>query len=201
MMATHTNKDAPNIMHYVTKGSVGAEIGVWMGNSSEKFRDRGVAELHLVDAWSVEPYKENSEMSYQDYISKYQKVTNEFSEGGFMNYYNQVYKHVVDKFKNDKHVMVHRMESTEWFEIFSDLQLDWIYVDGDHSYEGCLADLENALTVLKPGGILMGDDYGWVGAKWSKPGVTKAVDEFTTKHGFTSRMARHGMTQFAIKVD
>ena len=55
--------------------------------------------------------------------------------------------------------------------------------------------------MLKPGGILMGDDYGWVGAKWSKPGVTKAVDEFTTKHGFTSRMARHGMTQFAIKVD
>ena len=82
MMATHTNNDAPNILHYVTAGSVGAEIGVWMGNTSQKFADKNPKELHLVDAYSVEPYKENTEMTYQDYISKYQRITNEFSEAG-----------------------------------------------------------------------------------------------------------------------
>jgi len=201
MMATHTNNDAPNILHYVTAGSVGAEIGVWMGNTSQKFADKNPKELHLVDAYSVEPYKENTEMTYQDYISKYQRITNEFSEAGFMQYYDRVHKLVHDKFVHNPNVFLHRMESADWFKTFSDLKLDWIYVDGDHSYEGCLADLEAALPMLNSGGILMGDDYGWVGAKWSKPGVTKAVDEFTTKHGFTSRMARHGETQFAIKVD
>ena len=36
MMATHTNKDAPNIIGQIQPNTVGAEIGVWMGNSSQR---------------------------------------------------------------------------------------------------------------------------------------------------------------------
>ena len=35
---------------------------------------------------------------------------------------------------------------------------DTIYVDGDHSMAGCLADLTNSLPLLKPGGIILVDD-------------------------------------------
>ena len=37
MMATHTNKDSKNIMHLIKPQTIGAEIGVWMGNTSTLF--------------------------------------------------------------------------------------------------------------------------------------------------------------------
>ena len=39
--------------------------------------------------------------------------------------------------------------------------LDWIYIDGNHSYEQCIKDLKNALNIVKPGVLIIGDDYGW----------------------------------------
>lgn len=196
MMYIKTNKDAPNIMHIIPPDSRGAEIGVWMGNSSQRFIDRGIAHIYLVDAYSVEPYKDNSEASFEEYIAKYSKVTGEFTEVGFTRFYDNVYKSVVDKFKGDSRVTVCRMTSDEWFANQDDDILDWIYVDGDHSYEGCLKDLNNALSKVKKGGMILGDDYGHAGARWQKPGVTKAVNEFCLENDFIP--IRHGETQFQI---
>lgn len=50
---------------------------------------------------------------------------------------------------------------------------DLIYIDGDHSYEGALADAQNAYPMLENGGILIFDDYNN-----DQFGVMKAVDEF-----------------------
>ena len=49
---------------------------------------------------------------------------------------------------------------------------DLIHIDGDHTYEGVMAD-ETHAQQIKPGGIVMWHDYG--NKKW--PGVKKAVDE------------------------
>jgi len=198
MMATSTNKDSPNILHLIGKGTVGAEIGVWKGNSAVNYVKKELAELHLVDPYSVEPYRDNSEMPFDQYIAKYSKVTGEFTEAGFKRYYDNVYNSVVEKFKNHPEVKVHRMTSGQWFEANKDLKLDWIYIDGDHSYEGCLFDLENALPMMKKGGYILGDDYYWPGAKWGKKGVTEALDTFIAMTGLNK--SRFGETQFAIKV-
>ena len=123
MMATQTNNDAPNIIGQIPANTVGAEIGVWMGNSSEKMLARDIKELHLVDPYSVEPYKDNSEMPFEQYIAKYQKITGEFSESGFTNYYNQVHKTVKKKFEHDSRVTVHRMTSREFFTQNKDIEL------------------------------------------------------------------------------
>ena len=198
MMYTKTNKDAPHILHLINKGWRGAEIGVWRGNTSMGFVEAGVSELHLVDPYSVVPYKESTEMSFQEYLAKYQKVTGEFSEAGFMRFYDSIHAMVVEKFKPFDHVQVHRMQSDEWFAANEGLDLDFIYVDGDHAYEGCLRDLENSLKVVKSGGLLIGDDYYWPNSRWGKIGVTKAVNEFTDRNGFS--MKRYGETQFVIEV-
>ena len=66
MMATHTNKDSKNIMHIIQPNSIGAEIGVWMGNTSTLFLKKGLKKFYMIDAYSVQPYKENTEMSYQE---------------------------------------------------------------------------------------------------------------------------------------
>ena len=203
MMNVQVNKDAPNIFGLIPPNSVGAEIGVWMGNTSEGILSRvqGIKKIHLVDSWSVVPYKNNSEMSFQEYIARYQEITNEISEQGFMNYYEQVYKHVLEKFKFEPRIEIHRMLSSDWFNMMEkeNLKLDWIYIDGDHSYEGCLSDLRNGLSILKNGGTLFGDDYKWPGTKWGKPGVTKAVNKFREENPLLMQFFRHGETQFSIK--
>ena len=90
------------------------------------------------------------------------------------------------------------MTSDVWFEKNKSIKLDWIYIDGDHSYSQTKKDLNNSLKVVKSGGLIIGDDYGWPDAKWQKAGVTKAVDEFIKQNKF--KMFRSGMTQFHITI-
>lgn len=49
---------------------------------------------------------------------------------------------------------------------------DFVFLDADHSYNGCRADIEAYLPLVKRGGILAGHDYA---ENW--PGVRRAVDE------------------------
>jgi hypothetical protein len=37
---------------------------------------------------------------------------------------------------------------------------DLIYIDGDHSYEGCKADILNSIPLLAKNGVMILDDYG-----------------------------------------
>jgi predicted O-methyltransferase YrrM len=64
------------------------------------------------------------------------------------------------------------------FEVCADL----IYIDGGHREEEVALDLQDYWRVLKPGGVLVGDDYsqGW-------PGVIAAVDKFAALHGVPLR--------------
>ena len=200
MMATHTNNDAiNNIVQEVKAHSVGAEIGVWMGNTAAAFLNRNIRKIHLVDSWSCEPFKNSSEYkSYDEYLSKYAKLLKvEKSEEAFTKYYNDIFKSVEDKFMLDSRVHIHRMTSKEWFENFKEEKLDWIYIDGSHSYEGVLMDLEYSLKVVRKYGLIMGDDYGWPNTQWkAKDGVTQAVDEFIKKYNF--KIERRGQTQFIM---
>jgi predicted O-methyltransferase YrrM len=40
---------------------------------------------------------------------------------------------------------------------------DLIYVDGDHSAKACLIDMVQSHLILKPGGIIITDDFLWAG--------------------------------------
>ena len=53
---------------------------------------------------------------------------------------------------------------------FQDQSFDMIFIDGDHSYKGCLADIQAWYPKLKPGGIFLGHD--------GELEVRKAVDVF-----------------------
>ena len=199
MMVLPTNRNSKDIMHLIQPDSVGAEIGVWMGNTSKLFVKRGVKELHLVDPWSVEPYKDEPESGkYERYIERYYQLTGGKTEKHFVDFYNKVYQEVVEKFKDKPFVHIHRMTSDEWFDKQPTDSLDWIYIDGDHYHEGVIKDLENSLRVVKSGGMMLGDDYAWHG-KHGKPGVNSGVDEFVSKHGL--ELVKEGsVNQFKIVV-
>lgn len=53
-------------------------------------------------------------------------------------------------------------------------QMDLVFVDADHSYEGVKNDTEKALRMLAPGGVILWHDYA---AK--TPGVVRYIKEFS----------------------
>jgi len=57
---------------------------------------------------------------------------------------------------------------------FQNNSIDYIMLDGGHSYEDVNEDIKLWYNKVKPGGYISGDDYG--GSFF--PGVTKAVDEY-----------------------
>ena len=77
MMATPVNTDSHNILSLIKPDTIGAEIGVWMGSTSEKLVKCKPKKLYLVDAWSTGPYiaaaKENN-VSLDAYYDKYKKM-------------------------------------------------------------------------------------------------------------------------------
>tara|TARA_B100001057_G_scaffold6376_2_gene5804 strand:+ start:4065 stop:4634 length:570 start_codon:yes stop_codon:yes gene_type:complete len=175
----------------IPENSIGAELGVWQGDSSEKFLKRA-KHVHLVDSWSPIVYEESDEHGdYEAYLDRYSKLVKSRDPKEFVNYYNRIYEGVKTRFFG-RPVTIHRMSTSEWFDTFVE-PLDWIYVDASHAYEGCLHDLTRSLEVLKPGGILFGDDYGD-----KKLGVKKAVDKFISNTGL--KLNNFHSDQFEIRV-
>ncbi len=51
-----------------------------------------------------------------------------------------------------------------WFRRYG-IKADLIYIDGSHEEEDVYADLVSYWDLLRPGGILVGDDWGWDGVR------------------------------------
>ena len=177
----------------------GVEIGIWYGYTSRMFLDRGIESLQMIDPWSPQPYKKSDEYeSYEAYMEKYERILGiKETDESFQEHYDMVYDNVRFQFGNDPRCKIHRMTSDEWFAQNTE-HYDWIYVDGDHGYEGVKRDLDNALKCIRVGGFIMGDDYLWKGAPYGKRGVTNAVDDFIRENLLFKE--RCGETQFVITV-
>lgn len=164
------NQESKKVVDRILINSVGVELGVWKGGSSEKFLKR-TSHLHLVDAWAPIAYQESKEHgTFEDYLARYRIMVGSDDPKDFEKFYDNVYKEVVEKFKN-KPVTIHRMSTKEFFKKFNE-KVDWVYVDAAHDHEGCYNDLISSLKIVKFGGYIYGDDY------LNKPGVKSAVNQF-----------------------
>jgi len=141
----------------IKENDVCAEIGVWKGETSELILKKHPQKLHLID-----PY------IHQDYIGRKYSIDYGFDM-------DEMYEMVTDKFKNNENVVLHREKSID--VDFPNEYFDWIYIDGNHSYDEVLADLNHYYPLVKKGGYLCGDDYGWTDVNCSK-GPKPAVDYF-----------------------
>ena len=181
------DKDRDFLFDLIPKNSVGAEIGVHLGDFSALCARRVEPRLlHLIDPWVYHQearYKDawyggQAESGQREMDERYQKVLNRFE----------------DEIKTGE-IQVHRGYSGEVLNGFADAGLDWIYIDGNHLYEYVKADLELSFNKTKFGGLILGDDYHEGG--WWEGGVKKAVDEFARRNDVELLAARNG--QFAFR--
>lgn len=96
----------------------------------------------------------------------------------------------------DRHfVRICREYSFDAVKHFPDEYFDLVYIDADHTYEGCKRDIEDWYPKVKTGRFLMGDDYSNSTSQLTgvKFGVIPAVDEFARKHGYqVHEITEHG---------
>jgi hypothetical protein len=155
-------------------GGACAEIGTWRGDfAAVILADRQPSSLFLVDPWEYRTEEDYEQASYGGKMDGGQQAL------------DAMHQSVVERFASEisgGQVTVLRQRSTDAARTFAPASLDWVYIDGDHSYEGVSADLEAYFAAVKPGGLMAGDDYGHEGS-WFEDGVKRAVDEFAGRRG------------------
>ena len=66
---------------------------------------------------------------------------------------------------------------------FNDIKPDLVHLDGGHDYASVMADLRAWWPLIRPGGVLIGDDYNTDGVTW--PEVRQAFDDYFGHLGLT----------------
>lgn len=127
--------------HFGDKELTGIEIGSGGGTVTVKMMDN-FPRLHL---FCVEPFKRNLKSDYDNFFS--QDILNGLRESFFTR-------------------LSSYMDKITLLEMLSDgaidkvpKEVDFVWVDGDHSFSQVERDIENYLPLVKKGGIFGGHDY------------------------------------------
>lgn len=137
----------------------GVEIGVAFGGHSEAIlKQTNIEKLYSVDRYEHDP-------NYEDPLNYDQDVFDEL--------YLSVKKRL--EIFGDRCELV-RLDSIQAANSLPD-QLDFVYIDADHSYNGVARDLKLWTKKIREGGIIGGHDYRHV----NFPGVKFAIDEFFSR--------------------
>lgn len=178
------------VLRLLPADSVGAEIGVWKGDFSARILDVvRPRRLHLIDPWR---FADDDAHSRAWYGKRQQAGQAEMDD---------IHRQVRRRFRWPRlrgQVRVHRTTSLEAAARFDDRYFDWVYIDGDHLYEAVRGDLEAWRPKVKPGGMVVVDDYGVPG--WWDDGVTRAVDEIAAS-GALRHAATHGSQAVLVVPD
>ena len=119
--------------------TVMAEIGSYAGESAEIFLESGrVATIYCVDRWEDYRYGDGSE-----------KLNASLAEAAFdrrMSFYGGMYSKL-------------KMDSARAAQTVSNHSLDFVYIDGGHSYSDVRDDIRAWLPKIKRNGAIGGHDY------------------------------------------
>ena len=158
------------------------EVGVFHGVTA-----RNVCELlHLIHKSDfkyigLDLFEENdenkSEVIPSTYFSnpfkkiyfKYIKKQNPYSKGAVEDLLKK-YKNNITLIKGNSNLVLKKIDMSK---------IDYVFLDGGHTYETVKNDLECCLEVINSNGTILCDDYD-LGAQ--APQVKKAIDEFIQKY-------------------
>ncbi|SRR3989344_1499972 len=122
---------------------VGAEIGVHQGKYTKKFLDAGL-KMYGIDPWTA----------YKDYNKKYNSRFQEKQDFLYAHTQRYLAKHISSGL-----CQLVRKTSMDAIEDFENESLDFVYIDGHHSFRYIAEDLCEWSQKVKKGGVVSGHDY------------------------------------------
>lgn len=132
------------VMRILTEANVRsmAEIGVWRGKLSARLlRDcPQIARYAMIDPWRRLPDWNKPLAETPDFEAVHDTALAETA------------------FAADRREVL-RGTTTEVIDRLEDGALDAVYIDGDHTLRGILIDMIAAYPKLRPGGLMLGDDF------------------------------------------
>lgn len=133
---------------------VGVEIGVWKGEHAKSLlKSLNIKKLFLIDPYIIDKDYDGSDMN-NEIIRAKDKAEERLIFFDNVNWIFEKSEDAVDSIPNN---------------------LDFVYIDGNHSYKYVKKDIELYYKKIKKGGILGGHDI-------TIPSVAKAVCEFVAKN-------------------
>lgn len=146
----------------------GVEVGTDHGQYAQQLCE-GIPGLKLccVDPWTA--YTEGNEVHTQEEMNKmYEDVKNRLSPYG---------------------CIIERSTSMEVANRVTDNTLDFVFIDGNHSYKYVKEDIREWTKKVKPGGIVAGHDYK-VDPE-NDYGVIEAVNEYVEENNISPLFILH----------
>jgi hypothetical protein len=150
------------LLRYLPSQARVAEIGVARGRFSAQIKSTcQPLSLTLIDPWLEQDTSiyggdgNNAAQTEQD--RRFQRVSRRFAS---------------------RQCQILRKFSADAAGEFDDGSLDWVYIDGNHSYDACLEDLRLWAAKVKNDGLILGHDFV------PKFGVVEAVRDFIGETGF-----------------
>lgn len=171
-----------NVVKKFPTGSRFVEVGSWLGKSAALMAVEIENSGKLIEFVCVDPWEDGGpDLKDTEY------------------YKSLGVHHVYDIFQQNVRPVLHRikmmrMPSVEAARFMIDGSVDFLMLDGDHSYEAVKADLEAWMPKMKVGGIISGDDYTW-------PGVEQAVIERFQDREMQTRINNGGRRKAQYKMD
>jgi len=140
---------------------VGAEVGVYAGANAQSLLDNTLTKtLYLIDPYEMYESYEFEGAKAQLYLSL--EEAEREAHKRLAKYHNRVV------WLQEKFGDVSKMPP-----------LDYVYIDGNHSFDFVKVDVEQACKFVRDGGVVGGHNYCWSGS----PDVKRFVDEFVKVHG------------------
>lgn len=137
---------------------VGAEIGVYTGSFSETLCMAGL-KLYSIDSWRLYPdYQKNTSCSQEKMEKQYEMVKKKLAP------YD---------------CAIIRKISMEAVKDFEDDSLDFVYIDGNHSFKYIAEDIWEWSKKVRKGGVISGHDY-WNGSRPFYCDVKTVVDAYAS---------------------
>ncbi len=165
--------------YFKDKSLVGIEIGVFKGDNAKRLlKNLKINKLYLIDPYGKLYIKKDEVVSTMEADSEYTEFLEEDSSfDGIVYDFEKAYrfaKNNLNSFNNKIDFIKKRSDNA-----ISDIPdgFDFIYIDGDHSYDSVKKDIELYFPKLRDGGVISGHDFS---GEYS--GLVKAVIEFSEKN-------------------